>query len=48
VLEARFEQFGRRRIEQIADVIVAGNLLDAKQRLAVEAVASMFHAPLMR
>jgi len=48
VLEARLEQFGRRRIEQIANVIVAGNLLDAKQRLAVGGVAAMFHAPLMR
>jgi len=48
VLEARLEQFGQRRVEQIANVIVAGDLLDAKQRLAVGGVASMLHAPLMR
>lgn len=47
-LEARLKQFGRRRVEQIANVIVAGDLLDAKQRLAVGGVASVLQAPLMR
>jgi hypothetical protein len=48
MLEARLQQFGRCRVKQIANAIVAGDPLDAKQRLAVGGVSAMLHAPLMR
>jgi len=48
VFETRREQFGRRWVEQIANVIVARDPLDAEQSLAVGTVAAMLHAPLMR
>ena len=43
LLEAWLEQFRRCRFERIANVIVAEDLLDTKQRLAVRGVAAMHH-----
>jgi len=41
------EVMGRDRVERLADVIVAGNLFDLKERPGVVASASLFHRALI-